>query len=322
MLTGNQNSCFWLIIMKNLLLISNNVELKKSFHQVYPHSSDIVTAQSLSEALDILEKYRCELIFVDLETLQYSTQISGSDYKAVLQPFRLQHPTVDIVVITPQERIKDAVTAVQQGASDYIMYPVVSDEIKLVSSSLHDSQIVQSELDYLRDQFWDNEEGPFIQTRCPSMSKVFDNLRSVAPTKSTVLLGGETGTGKGVIAKLIHKHSNRRNEQFISVHCGAIPDTLLESELFGHEKGAFTGAIKRKLGKFEIANGGTLFLDEIGTITPTAQIKLLNVLQEGVLQRIGSEQDTKVNIRIIAATNEDLSLLCKEKNFVVTSITD
>ncbi len=274
-----------------------------------------MTASSLTKALDVLERYRCELIFVDLETLRQSALKTRSDYKAILQPFRLQYPTVDIVVITPRERIREAVIAVQQGASDYIMYPVVGDEIQLVSNNLYDSQIVQSELDYLRDQFWDHKDGPFIQTRCPSMSKVFDNLRSVAPTKSTVLLNGETGTGKGVIAKLIHKHSNRRNEQFISVHCGAIPDTLLESELFGYEKGAFTGAVKRKLGKFEIAHGGTIFLDEIGTITPAAQIKLLKVLQEGILQRVGSEQDTMVDVRIIAATNEALGLLCEEKKF-------
>ena len=144
---------------------------------------------------------------------------------------------------------------------------------------------------------------------------VFEDVRAVAPTKSTVLLTGETGTGKGVLAGLIHKHSNRRDEPFISVHCGAIPDTLLESELFGHEKGAFTGAIKKKQGRFEVADKGTIFLDEIGTITPSAQIKLLQVLQEGLLQRIGSEQDTRVNVRVIAATNENLKQLCEEKKF-------
>jgi transcriptional regulator with GAF, ATPase, and Fis domain len=147
------------------------------------------------------------------------------------------------------------------------------------------------------------------------MNKVFEDVRAVAPTKSTVLLTGETGTGKGVLAGLIHKHSNRRNESFISVHCGAIPDTLLESELFGHEKGAFTGAIKKKQGRFEVAHNGTIFLDEIGTITPSAQIKLLQVLQDGLLQRVGSEQDTRVNVRVVAATNEDLKQLCEEKKF-------
>jgi transcriptional regulator with GAF, ATPase, and Fis domain len=147
------------------------------------------------------------------------------------------------------------------------------------------------------------------------MKAVFDKIRSVAPTKSTVLVIGETGTGKGVLASLIHKHSNRNEAQFISVHCGAIPDTLLESELFGHEKGAFTGAIRRKLGKFEIAKGGTIFLDEIGTVTPSAQIKLLQILQDGMFQRVGGEETIEANVRVIAATNTDLKKMCEEGLF-------
>jgi transcriptional regulator with GAF, ATPase, and Fis domain len=130
-----------------------------------------------------------------------------------------------------------------------------------------------------------------------------------------VLLTGETGTGKSLLAKLIHRHSNRREAQFISVHCGAIPDTLLESELFGHEKGAFTGAARRKLGKFEIANGGTIFLDEIGTLTPSAQVKLLMILQEGFFERVGGEATLKTDVRVVAATNADLKQMAGEKNF-------
>lgn len=138
--------------------------------------------------------------------------------------------------MTSQEMLQEAVSTVKQGASDYIMYPVLADEIRLIINNLKDCQQVQSELDYLRDQFWDRDAAPFIQTECLAMNKVLEDVRAVAPTKSTVLLTGETGTGKGVLAGLIHKHSNRRNEPFINVHCGAIPDTLLESELFGHEK--------------------------------------------------------------------------------------
>ena len=138
------------------------------------------------------------------------------------------------------------------------------------------------------------------------MKKVYDQIRSVAPTKTTVLLCGETGTGKGVLANLIHRHSHRENSLFISLHCGAIPDTLLESELFGHEKGSFTGAFKRKLGKFEIASKGTIFLDEISTITPSAQIKLLQVLQDGTFSRVGGEDVFKTDARFIAATNKNL----------------
>jgi transcriptional regulator with GAF, ATPase, and Fis domain len=126
---------------------------------------------------------------------------------------------------------------------------------------------------------------------------------------------GETGTGKSVLAQLIHRHSNRKDAQFISVHCGALPDTLIESEMFGHEKGAFTGAIRRKLGKFEFASGGTIFLDEIGTTTPAAQIKLLQVLQDGTYQRVGGEETLKTDVRVIAATNADLKNMCDDGNF-------
>jgi DNA-binding NtrC family response regulator len=147
------------------------------------------------------------------------------------------------------------------------------------------------------------------------MKGVFNKVRSVAPTKSTVLLIGETGTGKGVIAKLIHQHSNRRDGPFIAVHCGAIPDTLLESELFGHEKGAFTGAVRRKLGSFEIARGGTIFLDEISTLTPSAQIKLLEILQEGTFHRVGGEATIEANVRVIAAANTDLRNMCDQGQF-------
>ena len=147
------------------------------------------------------------------------------------------------------------------------------------------------------------------------MKKIFNKVQAVAPTKATVLLMGETGTGKGVLAKLLHSHSNRENAQFISVHCGAIPDTLLESELFGHEKGAFTGAVRKKLGKFEIARKGTIFLDEIATITPSAQVKLLQVLQDGCFSRVGGEEILSTDARVIAASNSDLKQLVEKGAF-------
>jgi DNA-binding NtrC family response regulator len=147
------------------------------------------------------------------------------------------------------------------------------------------------------------------------MQKVFHELRVVAPTRSTVLLHGETGTGKGVLARLIHTHSSRSERPFISVHCGVIPDALIESELFGHERGAFTGADRLKLGKFEIAKGGTVFLDEVGTISHSVQIKLLQVLHEHTFSRVGGEQVIEADVRIIAATNEDLLDLSREGRF-------
>ena len=299
--------------MKNTLVITRDLDVLAVFEGMTINGDTLNHVSSLVEGIDITKKIRSDLIFIDMEILHQAALTSG--YKAVLQTFWMLYPTIEIIVMTSQVMLRETVKAVKQGASDYLTYPIISDEIRLVVNSLTESQKVQSELDYLSEETWDKESIDIIQTRCPIMQNVFGNVRSVSPTKSTVLLTGETGTGKGVLAKIIHKYSNRKDEQFIGVHCGAIPDTLLESELFGHEKGAFTGAIKRKLGKFEIAEGGTIFLDEIGTITPSAQIKLLQVLQDNTLQRVGGEGVVSANIRIVAATNIDLKQLCEEQKF-------
>lgn len=177
------------------------------------------------------------------------------------------------------------------------------------------TDILHSELDYLRDQFWREDFIEIVKTKSKAMRDVLQKVQQVSNTRTTVLLSGETGTGKTLIARLIHAHSNRKDDPFISVHCGAIPDTLVESELFGHEKGAFTGAVRRKLGKFELANMGTLFLDEIGTISSAVQVKLLDVLQERQIQRIGGETSIPLNVRVIAATNDNLNDLCAKGSF-------
>jgi DNA-binding NtrC family response regulator len=222
---------------------------------------------------------------------------------------------VEIIVMARQDKIRKAVDAVKAGADDYLTYPLDAEELKLVSENLNKTRIMQSEIDYLRDHFWQVETFELVRTNSESMKKVFQQIRTVSPTRSTVLLVGETGTGKSVLAQLIHKHSNRKDAQFISVHCGAIPDTLVESEMFGHEKGAFTGAVRRKLGKFEFATGGTIFLDEIGTITPATQIKLLQVLQDGTYQRVGGDETLNTDVRVIAASNADLKSMCDEGTF-------
>jgi len=261
----------------------------------------------------LLSKKHFDLVFIELDILTAS--LPDENYKEALQPYWQKSPTIEIIVMAAHSHIRKAVRAVKAGASDYLPYPIDTEEVKHIADSINESIIKQSELSYLRDQFWRIDSLELIQTKSPAMKNVFDKIRSVSPTKSTVLLAGDTGTGKSVLAKLIHQHSNRRDAQFISVHCGAIPDTLVESEMFGHEKGAFTGAIKRKLGKFEIARGGTIFLDEIGTITPSAQIKLLQVLQDGTFQRVGGEEILKTDVRVIAATNADLKKMCAEGQF-------
>jgi DNA-binding NtrC family response regulator len=299
--------------MKTVLIISESQEAMDAVRACFGANCIVENASSREAALGALKSRRFDLLFVDLEILQDALDDNG--YRALLEPFRQIHPGIDIIVLAPQEMIRDVVKAVKSGASDYITYPIEPEEIKYVTENLYESSIVQSELDYLRGQFWEADALQIIQTKTPPMKTVFEKVRSVAPTKSTVLLTGETGTGKGVLAALIHRHSNRRDAQFISVHCGAIPDTLLESELFGHEKGAFTGAVRRKLGKFEIAGGGTIFLDEIGTVTPAAQIKLLQVLQDGTFQRVGGEQTIAADVRVISATNVDLKEMCDHGGF-------
>ena len=298
--------------MKSVLVVSQDPmtydAIRKSINSEY--STEKV--KSANEAALFLKKSRSDFVFLDIGL--FRADRTGREIKKTLQQFWQIYPTIGIVVMAPQDRIREAVTAVKAGASDYLTYPVDAEEIRLLIDGIYEQSIIQSELDYLRDHFWDADLD-VVKTNNDAMRRTFDKIRSVAPTKSTVLLTGETGTGKSTIANLIHNHSNRKGESFISLHCGAIPDTLLESELFGHEKGAFTGAVKRKLGKFEIASGGTIFLDEIGTITPSAQIKLLHIIQDGTFERIGGEETIRADVRIIAATNSDLRKMCDDGAF-------
>lgn len=268
----------------------------------------------LTDALQVLGKDSYEFVFVDFEILKQAA--AESSFKAVFQTIGLVCPNISIVIMAPQPLLAQAIGIVNEGgAESYLTYPLVSDEIHLVVNSIIEHARAESELDYLRDQVWQENGFDLLQTKSPAMKIVFEKIRAVAATKSSVLLTGETGTGKGFTARFIHKLSLRKNERFIEVHCGAIPDTLVESEMFGHEKGAFTGAIRRKLGKFEIARNGTIFLDEISTITPAAQIKLLQVLQDGTFHRVGGEEKIQADVRIIAASNIDLKQLCDEKLF-------
>ena len=299
--------------MKSILVTTTQQQTVQTIRSCFQPDCRVISASTRQLALDLMSKKRFDLMLIELDILM--AEMTEESYKEALQSFWQIHPTLDIIVMAPQNHIRKAIKAVKAGASDYLPYPLDPEEVKYIAEGITESIIQQSELNYLRDQFWHVDSLELVQTKSPNMKKVFDNIRSVSPTKSTVLLIGDTGTGKSVLAKLIHQHSNRRDAQFISVHCGAIPDTLVESELFGHEKGAFTGAIKRKLGRFEIASGGTIFLDEIGTITPSAQIKLLQVLQDGTFQRVGGEETLRTDVRVIAATNADLKRMCEEGRF-------
>jgi DNA-binding NtrC family response regulator len=292
--------------------VTQEQEAAEVFHASYPEG-EVRTVGTLFEAENLSKDCQFEYAFVDISALRPLAK--ENDSEACIEAFRRMVPSARLVVMSRQEGIREAVSFVRDGARDYLTYPIMQEEVQLVRDGVDRRERIRSELRHLRDRDLQLEQLGEIRSRADSMKAVLHKVRQVAPTRSTVLLTGETGTGKSFLAKVIHQNSTRADRQFISIHCGAIPDTLLESELFGHERGAFTGADRRKLGKFEIANGGTLFLDEIATITPAMQVKLLNVLQERSIQRVGGERDVEVDVRILTATNMVLSELVEEGNF-------
>jgi DNA-binding NtrC family response regulator len=299
--------------MKSVLVVLSDVRSADAFKGAFPAPCRLAVAATRSEAVDLMSRGRFELLFIELDLL--FGDHDGRPFAEAIRAFKERAPSIEVVVVCNTHQIRAAVKAVKEGASDYLTVPVLMEEVRLVTDSIETSRIRESELEYLRDQYWDADLKEIFRTNSPEMRSLFEKIKSVAPTKTTVLMVGETGTGKSVLAQLIHKQSNRLKDQFISVHCGAIPDTLLESELFGHEKGAFTGAIRKKPGKFEIARGGTIFLDEIGTVSPSAQIKLLQVLQDGNFSRVGGEEILRSGARVIAATNADLAAMCQKGDF-------
>jgi len=304
--------------MNTILLFTQNLHTRNTIRSAVASSSRIQGVSEPHQFWESLQSIACDCLFIDLaelEKLSSEEEAQELHPPAVIERIKRLRPMMGIVIIAANADIRRAVAYMKHGASTYITEPVDVDEMRLVLDEIQREWRQQSELAYLRERLWQGDTIDHVQTASPLMKKVVDNVKSVAPTKATVLLLGETGTGKSFTAKMIHRYSNRKDGPFISVHCGAIPDTLIESELFGHEKGAFTGAHRRKSGKFEMASGGTIFLDEIGTVTPAAQVKLLTVLQEGIYQRVGGETDLKADVRVIAASNGDLKQMCVEGLF-------
>ncbi len=224
-------------------------------------------------------------------------------------------PETICIILTGHGSIKGAVEAIKKGAYDYLTKPVRGDEILLVLEKALETRRLRRENEYLRRKLWQEWGYGEIVGKSEAMRRVFSLIEKVADTDSTVLILGESGTGKELVARAIHQASSRCQGPFIPVNCGAIPEELLESELFGHEKGAFTGAIKTRLGRFELAHGGTIFLDEISEMSPKLQVKLLRVLQEHSFERVGGTRSIKVDIRVIAATNRDLEKEVREGRF-------
>lgn len=255
---------------------------------------------------------RVDLVLTDI-------RMGAVDGLTVLREFKRMSPDTEVVVLTAFGSLEGAIEAIKQGAYDYLAKPFKKEEIKLVvHRSLDHCHLVQENARFreeLKGKGKGTDEWSPLVGSSTAMLEVYKLVARVAESKSTVLLQGESGTGKELIARAIHANGPRRDKSFIPVNCGALPDTLLESEMFGYERGAFTGAVGTKTGLFEAANGGTLFLDEIGELGPSLQVKLLRVMQDQEVRRVGGTGSTKVDVRIIAATNRDLEQLVKEGKF-------
>ncbi len=260
------------------------------------------------EALEKLKEKSWDIALVDLK-------MPKMDGIELLEKIKEQSPDTQVIIFTAYATVHTAVQAIKKGAYDYLVKPLDPEEVSLLIERLIRSQELVREVSYLRKELSKQYKFHDLISKSPKMQQIFELAKVVAKSNSNVLILGESGTGKELLARAIHNESPRANGPFVAVSCVAIPDTLLESELFGHEKGAFTDAIAQKKGKFELAHGGTLFLDEIGDISPKMQLALLRVLEEREFTRVGGTKPIKVDVRIIAATNRNLQKAVEEGRF-------
>jgi DNA-binding NtrC family response regulator len=268
----------------------------------------VVEADSGERALELLDQIAFDAVITDLK-------LPGIDGSRVLEGARERYPGIVTIVITGYGTMSDALNAGKRGASDFIAKPFQFDELFLRLQKALEQRRLTSENAYLRSQLEDRYQFGGILGHSRPMQKLFHLLETVARSNSTILITGETGTGKEVVARAIHHNSARRSHRFVALNCSAIPETLLEAELFGHVRGAFTGAVGARQGRFEQAHKGTLFLDEVGTMSTALQMKLLRALQEREFERVGDSQTIKVDVRVIAATNSELSRMVAEGTF-------
>ncbi|MFN9758521.1 MAG: sigma-54-dependent transcriptional regulator [Planctomycetota bacterium] len=256
-------------------------------------------AQDLPSALGPLSEDDVDLVLCELS-------LPGGGGMKLLQEIQQKRPEVAVVLMSAFGSVQDAVQAMRQGAADFLGKPYSPDQILVAIDRALEKAALQRENQQLKSALDDRLRLDNVVGSDPRMQAIFKTVRAVADTRTTVLITGESGTGKTLLARALHQLSSRRAGPFVEVNCGALPESLLESELFGHVKGAFTGAVKDKVGKFEAAAGGTIFLDEIGTSSPAFQVKLLRVLQDRVLERVGDTRTIPVDVRIVLATNKDL----------------
>ncbi len=259
----------------------------------------VLTAASGEQAVERVKGGSIGLVLTD----QQMPGMSGLDLLHILRELRPQLP---VIMVTAYGTVESAVDAMRAGAADFIQKPFTPEALLLVVRRVLERQELMEEVRSLRERVGDPYRFENIVSKSPRMTEIFEMIRNLADLDTTVLITGETGTGKERVAHAIHQHSRRRDQRFVRINCGALTETLLESELFGHERGAFSGALQARRGKFEYAAGGTLLLDEIGDISPVLQVKLLRVLQEKEIQRVGGNDTIPVDVRILATTNRDL----------------
>ena len=268
----------------------------------------VAIAESGEEALRIIKQKKIKIMLADLI-------MPGIDGIELMKEAKKIVPTIATVIITAYGSVQTAISAIREGAHDYIEKPFCPEKVELLINNLVEHQNLIEENISLRRKIEDRFNFEGIIAKSPKMLKIFELIKMVAPTSATILIIGKTGTGKEVIARAIHHQSTRRNKPFIATSCAALPESLLESEMFGHEKGSFTGAVERKKGKFEAGDQGTLFLDEIGEINANTQIHLLRALEEKKITRVGGNEEINVDVRFIAATNRDLKTMVKQGKF-------
>ena len=294
---------------KHLLIVDDESALREAIaERLADHGFIVEQAGSGEEALQRLTDFAFDILIADL-------RLPGIDGAKVIESALERYPEIIAIVITGYGTVKDAVEAIKRGAADFITKPFQFDALLHVLRSALEQRRLKSENAYLRSQLEDRYRIDGLVGRSRVMRELFQLLETVAATSSTVLITGETGTGKELAARAIHHNSPRRANRFVALNCSAIPETLLEAELFGHVRGAFTGAVGARQGRLEQAHKGTLFLDEVGTMSPALQAKLLRVLQEREFERVGDSHTVKIDVRVIAATHSDLAKMVADGAF-------
>jgi len=292
----------------NILIVDDEKNIREGLRVALKHSyNNILLAEDGNEALKMLKDNDIDIVITDL-------RMPNLDGNSLMKIIVKENPSIPVIILTGHGTIENAVSAIHEGAYDFITKPFDLEQLNLTLERALTQRELVIKNRYLQSQI--KLLGNIrIIGQSEKITKIYDIVKQVAPTKASVLILGENGVGKELVANMIHESSNRFGKPFIKVHCASLPESLLESELFGHEKGAFTGAIKTRRGRFELADGGTIFLDEIGEISQYVQIKLLRVLQEKIFERVGGEESIKVDVRIIAATNKNLKQGMDAENF-------